>query len=82
MNLKTEDAVAQRPGGGRRAAQLNDFERGEASDLLEQESAKGGGQRQVVLLGLAEAVEHVAQDVGDLAGRQLELGKRTRRSLH
>lgn len=82
MNLETEDTVAQRPGGGRRAAQLNDSERGEARDLLEQEGAKGGGQRQIVLLGLAEAVEDVTQDVGDLAGRQLELGKRTRRSLH
>jgi hypothetical protein len=82
VNLETEDAVARRPGSGRRAAQLNDFECGETRDLLEQEGAKGGGQRQVVLLGLAEAVEHVAQNVGDLAGRQLELGKRTRRSLH
>lgn len=82
MNLETKDAVAQRPGGGWRAAQLTDFELGEARDLVEQEGAKGGGQRQVVLLGLAEAVEHVAQDVGDLAGRQLELGKRTLSSLH
>jgi hypothetical protein len=71
VDLEAEDAIAQRPGGGRRAAQLNDFERGEARNLLEQEGAKGGGQRQVVQLGLAEAVEHVAQDVGDLAGRQL-----------
>ncbi|MDH2406346.1 hypothetical protein QCM77_41715 [Bradyrhizobium sp. SSUT18] len=74
MDLEAEDAVAQRPGGSRRAAQLNDFERGEARDLLEQEGTKGGGERQVVLLALAEAGEHVAQDVGDLARRQLECG--------
>lgn len=82
MDLETEDAVAQRPGGGRRAARGSGLERDEACDLLQQESTKGCGQRQVVLLGLAEAGEHVPQDVGNLAGRQLELGKRTRRSLH
>ncbi|MBW5438460.1 hypothetical protein FXB41_27970 [Bradyrhizobium canariense] len=83
MDLEAEDAVAQRSDGGPHPPQVNDFERGEARDLLEQEGTQGGGERQIVLLALAEAGEHVAQDVSDLARCQLERwAGRTKRRPH
>jgi hypothetical protein len=67
VDLKREDAIAHRAGGDRHAAKKRGLECGKASDLLQQDGAKDGGQRQVVRPVLAEAGEHSLQDLRDLA---------------
>lgn len=68
MDFEGEDAIAHGADNDRRAAQQGRLDCGKAGDLLEQEGAQDAGQRQVVRLGLAEAGEHAAQDLRDLAG--------------
>ncbi|WP_316214061.1 hypothetical protein [Bradyrhizobium sp. SZCCHNR2032] len=62
MDFERQDAIAQRSGSDRLAAHAGRLKRGKGLDLLEEDGAKEGDQRQAVLVGLAEAGEHSTQD--------------------